>query len=140
MAAPLSAAATAALRAEFSVRQGRFSLSTSLIVDKLVTYLAARGEGINDLPFDIDRDDEEAWEKEWRQLATSAAVADALDIDHRPFRRCVRVSSTTRPEGGSTSPSSVTGYRTTFRRYDVYLVLTRDQWLPSGTIHALSWW
>ena len=37
----------AALRAELGVRHGRHSLSTSLIVDVLVTFLAARGEGLN---------------------------------------------------------------------------------------------
>ena len=33
-----------ARRVLFSVRQGRFSLSKSLVVDKLVLYLAGRGE------------------------------------------------------------------------------------------------
>ena len=79
-AAPaLSSAAEAALRAEFSQRWGRFVLSKTLVVNVLVTFLAARGEGINDLPFLIDRDDEESWEDEWRQIAASAGIADDLD-------------------------------------------------------------
>ena len=80
-AMPLTPAATAALKAELSVRHGRFSLNKSLIVNVLVNFLAGRGEGINDLAFDVDRDDEDAWEAEWRQIATSAGVNDPLDRD-----------------------------------------------------------
>ena len=79
--APLGPAAEAALRSELELRHGRFSLSRTLIVNVLVTFLAARGEGVNDLPFDVDRDDEQTWEDEWRRVAISAGIADELDQD-----------------------------------------------------------
>ena len=82
---PLGGAAEAALRAELSIRHGRFNLSRPLIVDRLVAFLAGRGEGVNDLPFDLDNDDEETWEDEWRRVAISAGIADELDQDRFIF-------------------------------------------------------
>ena len=120
--APLASAAEAALRAELSVRHGRHSLSQSLIVNVLVTFLAARGEGINDLPFDVDRDDESTWEREWRQLATSAGVADNLDIDRLIFWLRAR----SRPIASSRDSSGISNVAlTTLEKAGV--TITNDQ-------------
>ena len=72
--APLGDAAKAALRAELQGRHGRHVLHRERIVDALVTYCGGRGESVADLPFDVDNDDEQAWEKEWRTLASSASI------------------------------------------------------------------
>eukprot|EP00966_Prymnesium_polylepis_P123890 2865040-Prymnesium_polylepis.1 len=60
--APLDAAGKAALVAEFKVRHGRHLLNVGLIVGVLSDYFAGRGESVADLPWDVDLDDEQAWE------------------------------------------------------------------------------
>eukprot|EP00966_Prymnesium_polylepis_P303053 7000669-Prymnesium_polylepis.1 len=70
--APLSAAGKAALVPELWARHGRHVLSQTLLVTVLADLFAGRGEAVTDLPWDVDRDDEEASEIEWTTAATSA--------------------------------------------------------------------
>ena len=72
-------AAELALEAEFAIKHGRYALSKPLIRDKLIAYWSGRGETLVDLPLDVDNDDVTSWEGEWKAMAASAGVADAVD-------------------------------------------------------------
>ena len=77
--APLSEAAAAALDAEFSrIYRGR-ALHATYQRAKLIEYFCGRGEGLTDLPLDVEKDSLEEWRLMWTTLAESAGVSDAAD-------------------------------------------------------------
>ena len=47
--------------------------------EALVVYLAARGEGVPELPWDIDSSNEAAWQSRWTSRLRAAGVADEAD-------------------------------------------------------------
>ena len=56
--------AKAALAAKLAEVHGSWSVHVSAR-EALVDYLAARGEGVRELPWDIDVSNETAWEARW---------------------------------------------------------------------------
>ena len=75
---PLDTAAAAALNALLSETQGRYSLAADTR-EALVAYFKARGRGVMDLPWDVDRHNDSAWEREWLAYLRSAGVTDEAE-------------------------------------------------------------
>ena len=62
-------------------RFGRFSAHKELVAELLVEYFTRRGESVDDLPIDVDRDNVEAWTQEWRDKASDAGITGKSDIE-----------------------------------------------------------
>ena len=75
---PLDATAEAALKAVLAESQGRYRLAADTS-EALVTYFKARGRGVMDLPWDVDRLNDAAWEREWRAYLRAAGVTDEAE-------------------------------------------------------------
>ena len=77
--APLSTTAVAALDAALALKHGRFQLRLENR-RMLREFWAGRGEGLTDLPWDVDKDDEATWEGQWRSIASDAGIDSASDV------------------------------------------------------------
>ena len=79
----MPSAARAALQAAFAKQYGHYKLHPTLVQAKLVDYFDGRGESVVDVRFDVDRDDQPAWEQGWLERAEDAGVdgnADRKDL------------------------------------------------------------
>ena len=74
----LDAAGKAAVERAFALKYGRYTLPAD-VQSGLTDYFAAKGRGVTDLPFTIDKDDEASWEQEWIAYLKSAGTFDAAD-------------------------------------------------------------
>jgi hypothetical protein len=79
--APLGDAAKAAHTALWAQRHGGRVLGQERVQAKLVEYFAGRGEAVVDLPVDVDVNDKAGWQGEWKLIAASASIDDAVDVD-----------------------------------------------------------
>ena len=70
--APLGDAAAAALEAELQRAYRGRRLHATMHVAKLHTFFVARGEGLTDLPLDVETHDVTAWRELWQALTEDA--------------------------------------------------------------------
>ena len=70
--------AKAALAAKLAEIHGPWKVHVTAR-EALVVYLAARGEGVPELPWDIDSSNEAAWQSRWTSRLRAAGVADEAD-------------------------------------------------------------
>ena len=75
---PLGDVAKAALAAKLADVHGPYRVHVTAR-EALVVYMAARGEGVPELPWDIDVSNESAWESRWTARLRAAGVADEAD-------------------------------------------------------------
>ena len=75
---PLGDVATAALASKLADIHGSWKLHVTAR-EALVVYLAARGEGVAELPWDIDSSNESSWEARWTSRLRAAGVSDEAD-------------------------------------------------------------
>ena len=70
--------AKAALAAKFAEVHGSWSVHVTAR-EALVVYLAARGEGVRELPWDLDVSNEAAWESRWASRLRDAGITGESD-------------------------------------------------------------
>ena len=75
---PLDAAEKAALAGILAESHGRYKLAVD-VQESLRDYFAAKGRGVMDLPWDVDKTADDAWAKEWRAYLRAAGVKDEAD-------------------------------------------------------------
>ena len=75
---PLSGVAEAALKGKLQEVRGPYQLHIS-VREALVPYLAARGEGLPDLPWAVDVTNEAAWERRWKARLVDAGINSKAD-------------------------------------------------------------
>ena len=77
--APLGDAAAAALEAELQRAYRGRRLHATLHVAKLHTFFVARGEGLTDLPLDVETQDVTSWRELWQAMVEDAGIGAASD-------------------------------------------------------------
>ena len=86
--------AKAALASKFAEIHGAWKVHVTAR-EALVVYLAARGEGVSELPWDLDAANETAWENRWTARLRAAGVTDEADaIDFIGWLRATNAPAT----------------------------------------------
>ena len=75
---PLTATARSALEGLLNEKQGRYALAAD-VVEALATYFQARGKGVMDLPFDVDKTNDAAWVREWQAYLRASGISDEAE-------------------------------------------------------------
>ena len=70
--------AKAALAAKLAEVHGPWTVHVTAR-EAFVVYAAARGEGVQELPWDIDTANEKAWEARWTSRLRAAGIMDEAD-------------------------------------------------------------
>ena len=75
----LDATAVAALKALLAESHGRYRLAAD-VQESLADYFKQRGRGVMDLPWDVDRLNDAAWEREWQAYLKASGIADEAEM------------------------------------------------------------